>query len=74
MTQVGMEFGTFLGRFLLDFGAKLGRKLGSSCNPNPLKSENMGYRKIIQKLARKSPCGGPLVAAPGPPVWSLEIN
>ena len=35
--QVDMDFGWLLGQFLVDFGAKLGAKLGSSWPQNPKK-------------------------------------
>ena len=35
--QVGMDFGWLLDRFLVDFGAMLGGKLGSSWHYNPTK-------------------------------------
>ena len=35
--DVGMGFGWLLGRFLVDFGTKLGGKLGSSWHQNPIK-------------------------------------
>ena len=37
MMQVGLEFGPLLGRFLVDFGAKLGGKLEPSWHQNPKK-------------------------------------
>ena len=35
--QVGLEFGTLLGRFLVDFGTNLGAKLEPSWHQNPKK-------------------------------------
>ena len=35
MMQVGLGFGPLLGRFLVDFGAKLGPKLDPSWHQNP---------------------------------------
>ena len=55
MMQVGLEFGTLLGRILVEFGAKLGGKLDPSWHQNPEKFEKMGYWKIIQKMDFKNP-------------------
>ena len=46
MMQVGLEFGPLLGRFLVDFGSKLGAKLGASWHQNP---NNEGTKTMTKK-------------------------
>ena len=44
--DVGLGFGCLLGRFLVDFGTKLGGKLGSSWHQNPIKWDTTRTPKI----------------------------
>ena len=57
MMQVGFEFGTLLGRIWVDFGSKLGRKLGQIGS----QIDKNGVQDDIQKRSRnKEGC---------PPFW-----
>ena len=59
--QVGLEFGPLLGRFLVDFGSKLGGKLRPSWhqNPNNEGTKTMTKKKVCKKFVReKLPVGG----------------
>ena len=51
--DVGLGFGWLLGRFLVDFGTKLGGKLGSSWHQNPIKWDTKTMSKNHQKLIKK---------------------
>ena len=51
MMQVGLEFGALLGRFLVDFGAKLGGKLDRSWHQNLKK---LGPKTMLTKMAQKN--------------------
>ena len=46
MMDVGLGFGALLGRFLVDFEAKLGGKLGPSWHQNP---KNEGPKTMSKK-------------------------
>ena len=49
MMQVGLEFGSLLGRILVDSGAKLGGKLDPSWHQNPEKRGPKTMSKIVHK-------------------------
>ena len=49
MMQVGLEFGALLDRFLVDFGAKLGGKLGPSWHQHP---EKRGPKTMLKKCPK----------------------
>ena len=51
--QVGLEFGTLLGRICVDFWVQVGRQVGAKLAP---KSERIGYRKINQKIIEIKSC------------------
>ena len=50
MMQVGLGFGALLGRFLVDFGTKLGGKLGPSWHQNP---KNEGTKTMSKNVMKK---------------------
>ena len=68
--HVGMDFGWLLGRFLVDFGAKLGGKLEPSWHQNP----KNGIPGRCQKHDRKM--RGAVAATPCEPAgsWPLKTN
>ena len=54
MMQVGLEFGTLLGLFLVDFGPKLGAKLDPSWHQN---QKNRTRKKHQQNDKKEGPQG-----------------
>ena len=54
--QVGMDFGWLLDRFLVDFGPKLGAKLGASWHQNSKKWGTKSMSKNHQKTSHTSSC------------------
>ena len=64
--QVGLEFGSLLGRFSVDFGSKLGGKLMPSWYQN---RKNEGP-KTMSKNHQKN---GDATSRNTPIVWSLKI-
>ena len=50
--EVEMDFGWLLDRLLVDFGTKLGGKLGSSWQSNPIKWDTKTMSKKHQKKKR----------------------
>ena len=63
--QVGMAFGWLLDRFSMDFGAKLGVKLGPSWHQNRrkwgAKTMSKNHQKSGDAVVRKWYAGGPPV-------------
>ena len=51
--DVGMDVGTLLDRFLVDFGAMLGGKMGPSWHQNPKKWVPRRCQKIIKKYIKR---------------------
>ena len=65
--QVGMDFGWLLDRFLIDFGPKLGVKLGSSWQQNRRKWGTKTMSKKHKKSGDAVVRGGyAVVGCPGP--------
>ena len=56
--QVGMDFGWLLDRFLVDFGPKLGAKLGPSWHQNLKNWSSKTMSKIIKKKKKRKKVGG----------------
>ena len=78
MMQVGLEFGPLLGRFLVDFGSKLGGKLRPSWHQNP---ENEGTKTMTKKGMQKGAATNPAwggapynqsIKHPKTTPWALE--
>ena len=65
--QVGMDFGSLLDRFLVDFGPKLGVELGSSWCQNRRKWGTKTMSKNNQKSGdARARSGSAVVGRPGP--------
>ena len=54
MMQVGLAFGPLLGRFLVDFGSKLGGKLEPSWHQNP---KNWGTKTMSKNHPKNAGLG-----------------
>ena len=63
--KVGMDFGWLLDRFLVDFGSKLGVKLGLSWHQNRkkwgTKTMSTNHQKSGDAMVREWYAGGPQV-------------